>query len=69
MAASSFFPPSQAGFNPLAGFTNPQTSNMGANMGMNPLFNPYSLGGISPFINNANLQANIDEVTYKSQLK
>ena len=42
---------------------------MGANMGMNPLFNPYGFGGISPFINNANLQANIDEVTYKSQLK
>lgn len=68
MAASSFFPQAQTGFNPLAGSPQ-QHFPPAANMPVNPLFNPYGFGSMSPFLNNPHLQANLDETTYKNQLK
>lgn len=75
MAASSFFPQGQAGqagINPFSGGFQqqyPQAGNVRPNMPINSLFNPYGFGGVSPFVNNPSLQGNIDEVTYKDQLK
>ena len=68
MAANSFFPQGQTGFNPLAGgLQRPFTP--GANMPVNPLFNPYGFSGMPPFFNNPDLRANLDEITYSNQLK